>query len=375
MGPEDPKEDIDERSSIAEVFFHANECCLDEGVGIPLQQLMTRTSEALDDGPLRHFAFSLFNHAKSQTIPVEERFKRVRTNSASNAGACHYASTVASNHVLREWKTMHAASSRPAPSRRPATRGGASSSRSTRKDHWLKSKKKLSVHNLIMSDTFANTPRLPGQSQGSRLAIVHDLVREIKRDPAATQRFSNKTALANGRRKRLLAQQRAAAEPPSAKTPEAFCQRTTPWGIGSERFPVSEQHLTGFMQQHQHVGKNPVDFGHDAWCSEHNDAVSDNNNADHDVGLASRPRRLTCGELYGIGFCKLSFSEARLTKMQQHRSVLDSIAHQQKAETIFGGGYIFRLVATSAAGDELRDQVLRSVVSIFNPELQVFVRC
>ena len=102
---------------------------------------------------------------------------------------------------------------------------------------------------------------------------------------------------------------------------------------------------------------------------------ADSDNADHDVGLASRPRRLSCGELYGIGFCRLSFSEVQLTKMQQHRSILDSIAHQQKAETIFGGGCILRLVATSAAGDELRDQVLRSIVSIFNPELQVFVRC
>jgi hypothetical protein len=194
----DPKEDNDERLAIAEVFFHANECCLDEGVGIPLQQHMTRTSDLLDDDPLRHFAFALFNNTKSQTIPVEERFKRVRTNSASNAGACHYASTVASNHVLREWKTMHKASSRPAPSRRPATRGGAARSLSTGKGRrWLKSKKKLSVHNLIMSDTFAKTPRLPGQSQGHRLAMVHHLVREIKRDPAAMQRFSSKAVLAN----------------------------------------------------------------------------------------------------------------------------------------------------------------------------------
>ena len=38
---------------------------------------------------------------------MEERFKRVRVSAWSNFGHAQHASTVASNHVLREARTLH----------------------------------------------------------------------------------------------------------------------------------------------------------------------------------------------------------------------------------------------------------------------------
>ena len=52
------------------------------------------------------FVSAVFKHLKSSTIPVEERFKRVKTHGNSQAGAVTSAATMASNHTLSESKSL-----------------------------------------------------------------------------------------------------------------------------------------------------------------------------------------------------------------------------------------------------------------------------
>ena len=92
-----------------------------------------------------------------------------------------------------------------------------------------------------------------------------------------------------------------------------------------------------------------------------------------DLHLASRSRSCICAELYGIGYCRSSFSDEQLLALENYQSVLNSIAHLLKDE--FGQfGYLLQLRATDAAGAELGIIVVRILVTSFNPEYQLMVR-
>lgn len=177
----------DEQLSIAEQLFFANECCLDEGVCISLQNHMTCGADLVREGHLRTLAQSVFNHCKSQTIPVEERFKRVRTHSACNSGVAHSAGTIASNHVLRELKTLHACCKQVccAPKQRRAKRGSNKLLRlRVCQRRWMESERNVSVHNIIMSDVFAQQ-RSDGANDKNQVNAAHEEARTIKKELVA----------------------------------------------------------------------------------------------------------------------------------------------------------------------------------------------
>ena len=91
----------DARLSEAEIrdmafeFTHACEGCLDLGMG----PVVRRT--------VKEFPTCCGRHAKSQAIPVEERFKSSKVMSWVSLGKAQDASTICCNHVLGEVKGLH----------------------------------------------------------------------------------------------------------------------------------------------------------------------------------------------------------------------------------------------------------------------------
>ena len=128
--------------------------------------------------------------------------------------------------------------------------------------------------------------------------------------------------------------------------------------------------LHEFMDERFRECSNPVDTSHITWVQQFGDALP---GFSDDLHLASRSRSCICAELYGIGYCRSSFSDEQFLALENHRSVLNSIAHSLKDE--FGQfGYLLQLRATDAVGAELGIIVVRILVTSFNPEYQLMVR-
>jgi hypothetical protein len=92
---------------IVQLFFDLDQCCVDEMCGIPIKKRIKSASDFLT-GKIHEFLRDLFFHLKSQTVPVEERFGRIRSHAWANMGAAPMASTLRSNHMLSEAKSLHA---------------------------------------------------------------------------------------------------------------------------------------------------------------------------------------------------------------------------------------------------------------------------
>ena len=71
---------------ISAALFNSNSCCLDDGCGLTVQGKMHDETSLVSDPELKAFVRATMQHAKVQTIPAEDNFKRVRTNTASNSG-------------------------------------------------------------------------------------------------------------------------------------------------------------------------------------------------------------------------------------------------------------------------------------------------
>ena len=98
-----------DRAAVVQRVFDCKPCCLDDGVVGPVAADLESVEELLAETPKRKFLKAFFESAKAQTIPIEERFKRVRTSSQSNAGHSQHVAIVTSNFALRELRSVHEA--------------------------------------------------------------------------------------------------------------------------------------------------------------------------------------------------------------------------------------------------------------------------
>lgn len=349
--------DEEDRCLASSEIYHANDCCCDIGAGIVIQGKMSSAESLVDDPELRGFVKQLIKHTKAQTIPVEEGFKRVRTNSASNSGNVHTAATISSNHILREMKSLHLA--REESSKRKQQRQQRRGPRGlvVPSGRWEKSKKNLSVHNWMVSATSAKTPVVEGQSHAERMKQVLEEVKRLKRDPIQLAKFTRHVNMKNRKRIRNL----LIHPNPSNDAPP-----WSPWGLGDSMYAFSEARLKAVIDDHIEAGRNPVDVMHRRWCAEFGDAMEQ---AEDDVDFSKRTGSVPCAQTYGVGFCQYSFSDVQRAAIDANKVVLNSIAFSLNNEF----GYMLNLKGSDEGGAEVSKIVVRVIIASLNPEYQLMV--
>lgn len=94
------------KDQVVRDLLDANLCCLDAGCGARLRSRGV-TFQGARHGRQNRLLRNMFMHMKSNTIPVEERFKRIRVHSWNNHGRAQDAATMKCNYGLGEWRSMH----------------------------------------------------------------------------------------------------------------------------------------------------------------------------------------------------------------------------------------------------------------------------
>ena len=294
---------------------------------------------------------------RSQTIAIEERFKRIRTHAASNAGHPQLASTVCSNHVLREAQTLHALARRAAG---PTDKGRGGRRQTLKRRGFLKPKKKVSAFHLRVSDLFASEPIQPGEPHVARLRRLHaKAVVDIKKS-ALRRRYLLKADRANRDRAVQRAREQARAESEPEPRPVGA------WDLGSDQFPVAHEKLQAHLADFRAQGLNPVAVCHEQWCLDHGSALPPQ---DQEDSPAARSKRELCCERFGMGYCQYSFSSEQLIEIERNKTVLCGIANKLKDRM----GYLLQVGVFDADGNTIAKFTLRCVAMMFNPEFQIYV--
>ena len=101
----DPRLPPESRRFVSSTFRSGLECCT--GVASRSLQGLFPDEEAFKSSLCQRVLRTMFSRARSQTIAVEERFKRSRVHAATSSGNPQSIATICSNHVLSEAFSLH----------------------------------------------------------------------------------------------------------------------------------------------------------------------------------------------------------------------------------------------------------------------------
>lgn len=341
-------------------LFQARPCCLDGGVAGPLAADLMSEEELLSPGRKRAFLTAFFQQAKSQTIAVEERFKRVRTSSQASSGHTQQIPTMTSNHVLGELRSVHASRLAAKGVQTGPHRGkkGKRSAKISMPQPKKMYKRKITPYNLLWSDLMARDDSgEAGESYQVKMKRVHAKAKEELKKPAVKHQYLVKARDAAAKRKRDALRQGCS---------DAIAVRSsdTAWAMGDQQFPLSLDLLSTRMSEAREAHKNFVDLCHERWCDEHGDTMPDTEEL-----IEAQDARPKCGELYGLGHCKVDLGEQVIEDIIGHTTVLHSIASHRREDLLL-------LVCLEAVGDDDASLatlwLLRTITSLKHPEYQVY---
>ena len=108
-----PEVSPDEAARVAQGLRRVNRCCVpgSDGFTIPFKRTAIVIDNALSDADTV-FLKDVFDMVPSNNINIEDKFARTRTHASGSNGNAPSVATIASNHTLAEWKSMHLASAK-----------------------------------------------------------------------------------------------------------------------------------------------------------------------------------------------------------------------------------------------------------------------
>lgn len=354
------------QQEIADTFYDKRICCVGRAVGKPLQ-LVTTCGQDLLSPKKKQFLSSLFLHARSQTVPVEERFKRARTSSASNSGHAQHASTICSNHTLAEIKSSHALC------RSLLCSGGQAQSTNgaSKTASW---KRSLCGWNIFLSKVFDSAPCVAGEARVARIArLTREAAARWKSMPAASKLdYLAEAATATRKRKRQAGRQdtppvRMASFGPPESTTQSPHEAL--WGLGDDSFGLSLGLLEKAEERLRATGKNFIKAAAEQWQAKYGKLVADES-------MALFPELLNdaelCESIYGTGFCKEDLTDVQRDFISKNASVLNSIiATLDRASK--QGAFLIAIQGLNSAGCIVSRLFKLMVYPNFAPAMQVYV--
>lgn len=350
-------------------FVSLKRCCVDPFAGEAILAAAPTLPRLMSVGMLRFIA-SLYFHMKSQTIPVEERFKRIKLHASSSSGAVVNASTMASNHTLAEGKSLWRQAMDLQGHRTPRTRvkgarGSVGAPTPKRKAVYKKrnAPRMPSVWTLFVGQFKLTLPR--GENECAR-----DYNRRLRREASRAYKSADEASLpqptdADRRRLRERKRQHCMVGAGPALEPEQ--KPVGPWGLGDVAHPYSLQRLRPRAQQVAFV-----EGSHQKWCASYGQKLSTSRRD----GFPMDPqRRQPCGERYGAGVCESDLSGTQLAEFNTHVEVLNSIALASDFESRENG--IALLVSATPPGPNAVkvEHVFLMMWPSGNPVFQVYVGC
>lgn len=348
----------EERRDAADQFVHGT-CrdCLDEGFSEPLSDHIEDPTDLFDSSWERMLRSS-FNHVKTQTIPVEECFKRSRVNSWSSHGKSQHAATIASNHFLGELRSKHTFCRR--------------------------------QYNIFARETGVRPPdglvrRLgrPRRRLSGWWMLVRDVEATLVRGADETLKQFKRRACAAASaqwlnlsvaRKAALATQQAREQRVRDRLANVrFSQRKidyvlpsdrTPWGCGDSSYGVSLDLAAEMMGQ-----KGFASAGHQRWLADNSSRVTEFDAVGYPRDLGFKKK--TCSEVYGIGRCGCKLAGPVKLDMEWRKTVLSSIVRSWPKSM----SDELPLLVLIPEQPVVRPIFLLAGYMCFNPEFQVYVRC
>ena len=305
------------------------------------------------------------HQSRTQTIAVEEGFKRVKTQSAASSGAAQSASTISSNHVNRAFQSQHRRKRDLLHHAGVARR--VKKKRKYKKTTEAKKRRRLRAYDVFLTEQSGKHPTLPHESgmqkrrRMQRDAGVKELWKRAKESPATMARYEKMRV-----RSERLEKAMEAAE--AQRKPAEYTSEETPWQLGDAKFPYSRKLVKAKMRRAQLSGQNLVTEGSQKWRDKYHDFVVDHQ--DDQFPSNADPGVAQCGQIYGIGYCLYDFTSEQRNNIIDYTDVLSSLIYTiQDPHT---DGHLIRIACVNEEVVE-KELLLLMSFELTNPNIQVFV--
>ena len=347
----DPRLPPESRRSVSSTFCSGLECCT--GVASRSLQGLFPDEEAFQSSLCQRVLRTMFSRARSQTIAVEERFKRSRVHTATSSGNPQSIATICSNHVLSEAFSLHN-------QLRDAT-GGARSVGPAKVPG-----RKLSGWNLYLAEQ--NRKQTGSSLQSTSVSSAAgwrslDRSQKLKYTEQARRDSVKKAARC------------AKVNREQAESYESHCRNMalrSLWGMGDQDFPYAAQALQHDMDEARARGVNLVSEFALAWRAAHEEPVIADALDPFPADVS--PDNPSCWEVYGVGRCQFDLSIDARAAMSEYDEVIDSII--RNVETVDSeSAPLLWMEAVGLDGALAGRLLVLLIVKIGNPITQVYARC
>ena len=279
----DPRLSKDEGDDEKDRLASMCRCCKDEACGIPLSyRLQSRTD--WDDPQVERFLTALWRNSKVCTVPVEERFKRLRTYNTSNSGNTQKLSTLCSNYCLGEIKHLWKLSKEIHCKEKKRIAQSAK-----RKRKKTTSFRKSSVWQIHRQRVKKKNPKSGNESSNAWFSRLSKLASKEWRELPEAEKSKVSARAQRQNQVRRWGWQRQRPTASQAERP-LLTPSQTAWNLGDDKHGLSRKLLEETMDEAKRNKENFVTKHHEEWVFQYGDLVRQNEHAQFPVEIDQEQR-------------------------------------------------------------------------------------